>query len=274
MVHIAYLDEFGHIGPYVSPTDRRYNTHPVFGFGGYVLPAESVREFGAFFLKLRNNLLRDEIVAKGVDTHVWEKKGSALLTTRNVVKYPELRVAINRLLGRLGEMGGYIPIYGQVKPVGPPHPTSEASRDRYQHCLVQLITRQSWSTPPDGRVLMILDEIDDKSRVEAIAMLRGFMFSKPAGRKLLEPPMQVESHLYPTVQAADWICALISRITAYQTDPTGWAEFEWAEKYFSARLGELVMLKSKVYDPSGTHPAITRASLRVAGARWTAAMSR
>lgn len=31
VVLIAYLDEFGHVGPYVSRDHARHNTHPVFG---------------------------------------------------------------------------------------------------------------------------------------------------------------------------------------------------------------------------------------------------
>ena len=29
MTYIAYLDEFGHIGPYVARNDRRHNDSPV-----------------------------------------------------------------------------------------------------------------------------------------------------------------------------------------------------------------------------------------------------
>lgn len=31
MLYIAYLDEFGHIGPYISRLDKRHNDNPVFG---------------------------------------------------------------------------------------------------------------------------------------------------------------------------------------------------------------------------------------------------
>ena len=46
MIYIAYLDEFGHVGPYVSRTHPRHNDSPVFGFAGFVMPAEEVRGFG------------------------------------------------------------------------------------------------------------------------------------------------------------------------------------------------------------------------------------
>ncbi len=39
----AYLDEFGHIGPYVGRDDPRYKESPVSGLAGFVLPAEGDR---------------------------------------------------------------------------------------------------------------------------------------------------------------------------------------------------------------------------------------
>ena len=47
MTYFAYLDEFGHVGPYVSRADPHHNDSPVFGLAGYVLPAVQVRGFGA-----------------------------------------------------------------------------------------------------------------------------------------------------------------------------------------------------------------------------------
>lgn len=34
MTYIAYLDEFGHIGPYTSNNHEKHNTHSVFGLIG------------------------------------------------------------------------------------------------------------------------------------------------------------------------------------------------------------------------------------------------
>ena len=51
VTYLAYLDEFGHIGPYVSKDDPKHRTSPVFGFAGFVLPAEEVRGFGTWFFQ-------------------------------------------------------------------------------------------------------------------------------------------------------------------------------------------------------------------------------
>ena len=40
MTLFAYLDEFGHIGPYVARQHPSYKESPVFGLAGFVLPAK------------------------------------------------------------------------------------------------------------------------------------------------------------------------------------------------------------------------------------------
>lgn len=47
--------------------------------------------------------------------------------------------------------------------------------------------------------------------------------------KILEPLLQVESHLYQTMQYTGWICTRLRRITAYKCDPE-FEKFHWAEE--------------------------------------------
>lgn len=61
LLYIVYLDEFGHIGPYLSSTDKSHKTHPVFGLGGVVLPYTEVRKFSTYFYQLKNRLLDYEL---------------------------------------------------------------------------------------------------------------------------------------------------------------------------------------------------------------------
>ncbi|SDB22790.1 hypothetical protein SAMN03159382_01913 [Pseudomonas sp. NFACC23-1] len=46
--YVAYLDEFGHLGQYVSCHHPRYTTPPAFGFAGLILPATEVRKFAIY----------------------------------------------------------------------------------------------------------------------------------------------------------------------------------------------------------------------------------
>lgn len=60
-------------------------------------------------------------------------------------------------------------------------------------------------------------------------------------RTLIEPPIQAESHLFQTIQCADWICGLIGRLTALLLAPDEYSELEPFDKYFSDRIGKVTM---------------------------------
>jgi len=90
---IAYLDDFGHVGPYASRNDPMYNDSPVFGLAGFIMLADEVRCFGTWFFQRKRELLDFETRRSGEHPAVWEKKGASLFTVKNVEKYPELRKA-------------------------------------------------------------------------------------------------------------------------------------------------------------------------------------
>ena len=53
---------------------------------------------------------------------------------------------------------------------------------------------------------------------------------------LIEPPFHLESHRYQTVQAADWIAALVGRLGALWKEPDAWPENAVFRRYFEGRL--------------------------------------
>ena len=78
-MYVGYFDEFGHNGAYVSRFDPSYKTHPVFGLGGFVIPAQNIRKLSGIFRFVKERGLREEIEAKvisaGKRVEHWEKKG-------------------------------------------------------------------------------------------------------------------------------------------------------------------------------------------------------
>ena len=112
----AYLDEFGHIGPYISRGDPRYKDSPVFGLAGFVLPAAEVRGFGTWFFQRKCELLKFEIERSGEHPAVWEKKGASLFTVNNVTRYRELRNFTNRLLNKIEKLSGSSSTLGSRRP--------------------------------------------------------------------------------------------------------------------------------------------------------------
>ncbi len=241
LLQVAYLDEFGHIGPYISRTDARHKTSPIFGLGGLVLPSTKVRQFATFFFQLKCNLLKFEIDQSGQHPAKWEKKGASLYTTQNVQKYRQLRVATNRLLNQIEKCGGYVFYVGLEK--APPH-GGHRSDDLYRAVLREAIKRLDESC--EGRhdhFMVVLDEQKDDSgnkfRHKIVEASAQSMFGQAGRKNLIEPPFQAESHLYQTLQCADWICGLVGRLGCYQIAPTEYIDFDWAELYFGNRLRKI-----------------------------------
>ncbi|MDE4132762.1 DUF3800 domain-containing protein [Phaeobacter sp. QD34_3] len=235
MTYIAYLDEFGHIGPYISRNDRQHNDSPVFGLAGLVLPIEEVRSFGTWFYQRKCELLKFELDRSDAHPSVWEKKGSSLYTVRNVRKYRELRNFTNRLLNKIDALGGFVFYVGQGKHASPEDHDANAL---YRYILREAIKRIDQycmdDCDPCGQFLLALDEHDQRSALVTQAAIA--MYGADRRRSLVEPPFQLESHRYQTMQAADWIAGLTGRLGAYWKASEEYPENEIFATYFAARL--------------------------------------
>lgn len=225
MHYIAYLDEFGHIGPYVSRTHAVHKTSPVFGLGGLLLPASEVREFAIHFYKLKCRLLAYDLEHSNpgkVPAYRWEKKGSQLYSVRNVERYAELRSMTFRLLQSVRKI------------------------DRY--CVQEGAT-----------FILVLDEQkagdDWRERNVEACTLAMFNDASEKCRAMIEPPLQGESYLFQTLQCADWICGLIGRLTALSVAPDEFKDWQVFERYFASCITDATLSCSsldqqKIIDPS------------------------
>ncbi len=234
MLYIVYLDEFGHIGPYLSHDHPKHKTHPAFGLAGIVLPYYEVRNFTTFFFQLKNNLLAMDLKKAGIHPAKWEKKGANLYRTGNVKKYRELRQATFRLISKIDEIGGYVIYVGSEKP----RTEKIDSKELYHRTLRELIKRiDDQCKPSNDRFMVILDEQEENVMRGEIVERTGIeMFGSKNRRQLIEPPMQAESNLYQTLQCADWFCGLLGRMAHLEFEPEHKKEFEWYNTYFKARM--------------------------------------
>lgn len=86
--------------------------------------------------------------------------------------------------------------------------------------------------------LIVMDE--HQERESLLTEASRAMFSKDSPRRrLIEPPFQVESHRYQTVQAADWLCGLIGRLGPYWVSPQEFSDWEPMEQYFGPRIRQV-----------------------------------
>ena len=242
MHYIVYLDEFGHIGPYIDATDLKFNTHPAFGLAGYALPVDAVRRYSSFFFSLKTRLLQFEIQKSGKHPAHWEKKGSSLYTLKNIQKYRELRDATNRVLNRIKQDGGFVFYVGIEKDKAP---DKSNAKGLYRAVMHEAIKRLDSEFSAGGNTFSImLDQQDDMQHTDSTLSMRheivcsaaSSMFGKASRRCLIEPPVQAESHLFQTLQCADWLCGLVGRLVRYQIEPEVFPDYGLIDTYFSARL--------------------------------------
>lgn len=241
MFYIAYLDEFGHIGPFISRNHAQHKTSPVFGLGGFLLPADKVRPFATWFYQLKCHLLQFEIDRDGIPAYQWEKKGSSLYATENVLKYAELRKATFRLLNRINRDGGMVFYVGVQKTHTP---DTHNSKNLFRAVLREAIKRlDQHCSNRNAEFMMILDSgseaakkaIKDDFRTQIVAEASMQMFGESRST-MIEPPIQAESHLFQTIQCADWLCGLIGRVGCYEALPEQYSDFDWTTHYFIHRL--------------------------------------
>lgn len=248
---IAYLDEFGHVGPFIEPGHRRFGQHPVFGYAGYVLPAANVRAFGARFKRSRDQLFKTEIESSDSPGQ-WERKGSEFFTTGSIERRPEQERVFKGLIKVLRQEHGRLFYYGDEKPRGTVKQTGQSSDERTVEALRESINRLcTYAKRQDEELLLIMDSITEKNRQELVARMYAHIFSRSRDgahdemRRIIEAPLHIESKLNVGVQFADWICALMSRMTHWQLVED--SEFGWGSERFGEVLEGMFTYESKVH---------------------------
>ena len=242
--YLVYLDEFAHVGPYIQRSDPRHNTSPVFGLGGIIIPADQIRPFSSWFYSLKCNLLSFEIERDEIPPFRWEKKGASLYKTNNITRYKELRQATFRMLNKIHSIGGFVHYVGLEKSASS---IDHKPNNMMFRVLKQVIRRlDQFCQGEDAGFLVFLDHRAEKVlRETVVGVTQQVMYGKNGTWTLLEAPTQVESHLYQTMQAADWICGLIGRLEAFRARPEEYQDMEWSEKYFGQRI-KIAALRSGV----------------------------
>ncbi len=232
----VYLDEFGHIGPFIDRRHSRHNDSPVFGLAGFAIPADSARHFGTWFFEKKYQMLGAEIELSGKHPWEWEKKGVSLYRSKSLHRYSWLRHFTLRLFSKIQGLDGFIFYYGIEKtatldehnPIG-----------MYRNILRQSIKRIDDfcenSHPAPDNFIMILDE--NTQRKNLIAQAAQSMYGNvDQCKRLIEPPFHLESHRYQNLQVADWIAGLVGRLGALQADPRAFSENVVFTRYFQSRL--------------------------------------
>lgn len=72
----------------------------------------------------------------------------------------------------------------------------------------------------DEPILIMMDQINEKSRKQRLPGMYAHIFGRAHEhsemRRIVEPPMHIDSQLSANIQFADWVCALVKRAIEYQ----------------------------------------------------------
>lgn len=191
-MYFAYLDEFGHIGPFVDRKHSRYNDSPVFGLTGFAIPADSVRHFGTWFFQRKYQLLRAEISLSGKHPWEWEKKGAMLYRPKSLHRYPWLRHFTLRLFSKIQKLGGFIFYYGIEKTAMPgEHNPGGMYRSVFRQSIKRIDLYCENSYPEPENFVLILDEHTQRKSLLAQAA-RSMYGDVDQCRRLIEQPFLLE----------------------------------------------------------------------------------
>lgn len=231
-MRFVYLDEFGHIGPYVSRSSKKHNESPVFGLAGIILPEDAVRPFATFFLQQKERAFAFELEGSGKMAAKWEKKGTSFIRPGPLKKYPNVRQLLNRTINQLLKRGGNIFYYGREKEF---NKFDGNATGLYTTCLAHALRRlDTVCGERDDNFVVVIDQ--HSARKELLECAAKTMFGYQPCRRLASPPFEVESYLNQNIQAADWIATLVGRLMSYAVCPNEFPDFGYIDKIFGERV--------------------------------------
>lgn len=235
-MHFVYLDEFGHIGPYVSRISKKNNESPVFGVAGIILPENAIRPFATFFLKHKENNFAGDLRDNSKKAYKWEKKGTSFIRPSVMQQYPEARRTLHRVMKKVDDLGGHIFYYGREKRRGLNENLN--STGLYTTCFSHALRRlNKYCEDRNSSFVVVMDQ--HSARKELLETASKTMFGSPPCKNLASPPFEVESYLNQNIQAADWIATLVGRLTALEVAREEYSDMEYLSKLFSSRLYDL-----------------------------------
>ena len=246
---LAYIDEIGETGAFVSKDHARYRTSPAFGYAGFVIPESKARQFGGEFTHVKRTLFSSEL-AKTDNPGQWERKGADIFRPTTPDKYPHQIRGFTGLVTRLKALGGSLFYYADEKRTGTPKQVSVLPADRESAAMRETLNRLcSHAEHESDNLLVVIDQINEKTRAQRLPNMYGHILGRASERqemkRILEPPMHVDSKLSSNIQFADWVAGALSRAIDYQLIQD--TKFSWVPGQFENKLRGSFTHESKLH---------------------------
>lgn len=248
---LAYLDEVGEPDAYVSKHHKRFNTSPAFGYAGFIIPAHGARLFGACFAREKERAF-PKMQQESESPGRWERKGSDIFT-RNAWSDYRYQIRIFRGLARQvhDTFNGKLFYFVVEKQRGTGRQVGTEQKERIRRqTLEESINRIcTYAFKQDHDVMILMDQINENERIQQMSEIYSHVFSRtrehPEMRKLVEPPMYLDSKISSNIQFADWIAASVSRTIDYQLEKE--SAFTWIPQALSHSLQGTFTHESKLH---------------------------
>ena len=216
---LGYIDEIGETGAFISHDHPKYSTSAAFGYAGFVVPEEGARAFGAEFSRQKQALFSAQI-AQADHPGRWEFKGADLFRSETHLRYPQQLRVFTSLTERVRQLGGKLFYYADEKPRGGPKETQLQPSDREAAAMRETLNRLArYADGMKQNIMVMIDQVDETSRRSRLGSMYEHIFGRALAhqdmRRILEPPMHLDSELSSGVQFADWVAAATSRAIDY-----------------------------------------------------------
>ncbi|MBX3098266.1 MAG: DUF3800 domain-containing protein [Salinibacterium sp.] len=236
---LAYIDEIGEPGAFIAKDHPRFRTSPAFGYAGFVIPEENARAFGAIFTHEKRTVFRAEFEAAGSPAQ-WERKGADMFRTLTPTKYPQHIRVYRGLVSKLRKMGGFLFYYADEKELGTEKQTRMDPVERETRAMQETLNRLCMhADKKSSRLMVMIDQINERTRAERIPNMYGHILSRASDReemkRIIEPPMHVDSILSANIQFADWTAAVVTR--AIENQVIRDSQYGWIPERFDSLTG-------------------------------------
>ncbi|WP_370185892.1 DUF3800 domain-containing protein [Rhodococcus wratislaviensis] len=226
---LAYIDEIGETGAFIARDDPRFNTSPAFGYAGLILPAEHARAFGQTFTFKKQELFKTEI-ENADHPGRWERKGASIFRRDTLDLFPQQIRVFNSLVRSVRKVDGALFYYVNEKPLGTPKQTKLDTDERETAAMREALNRIArYANLRGSDVMVMIDQINEKTRAARLPVMYEHILGRAAGypemKRIVEPPMHIDSVLSSNIQFADWVAACVTRAIEYQLikdSPYGW----------------------------------------------------
>ncbi|QPL05758.1 MULTISPECIES: DUF3800 domain-containing protein [Actinomyces] len=217
---LAYIDEIGETGAFVSHEHLRFHTSAAFGYAGFIIPEEAVRGLGARFAREKRNLFAAEL-ADVEHPGRWERKGASIFQPTTPDRYPQQLRVFNALVGYLRSKEGFLFYYADEKPLGTAKQTRLDPAVREAQAMEECLNRLARHADTRRQnILVMIDQINEKTRADRLPKMYGHILGRASEhremRRIVEPPMHIDSELSSGIQLADWVAACVTRAIDYQ----------------------------------------------------------